>query len=41
MSYREIPKDKILKFPSTAGFKGWKSFFTDDSITHPAKMNLI
>jgi len=40
MSYREIPADKILRFPSTAGFKGWKQFFTDESTTHPAKMNL-
>jgi len=40
MSYREIPKDKILKFPATPGFKGWKQFFTDESVSHPAKMNL-
>jgi len=40
MSYREIPKDKILKFPATPGFKGWRDHFTQDSITHPAKMNL-
>ena len=40
MSYRKIPADRILRFPSTAGFKGWKQFFTDESIAHPAKMNL-
>ena len=40
MSYREIPEDRILKFPSTAGFKGWKDYFTKDSVAHPAKMNL-
>ncbi|GAH30115.1 unnamed protein product, partial [marine sediment metagenome] len=40
MSYREIPEDKILKFPATPGFKGRKPFFTDESTTHPAKMNL-
>ncbi|MHA1286229.1 MAG: DNA methyltransferase [Candidatus Thorarchaeota archaeon] len=40
MSYREIPEDRILIFSSTAGFKGWKQFFCEDSITHPAKMNL-
>jgi len=40
MSYREIPKDKILRFPSTAGFKGWRAFFSDESRTHPAKANL-
>ena len=38
--YREIPENRILKFPSTAGFKGWKPFFSDESISHPAKMNL-
>ncbi len=40
MGYRKIPEDKILKFPATPGFKGWKDHFTADSITHPAKMNL-
>lgn len=40
MSYRNIPEEKILKFPSTAGFKGWKQFFTNESTSHPAKMNL-
>jgi len=40
MSYREIPEDKILKFPATPGFKGWETFFTSDSTTHPAKMCL-
>ncbi|MBU1066973.1 hypothetical protein KKE60_04265 [Patescibacteria group bacterium] len=38
--YREIPDDKILEFSATPGFKGWKQFFIDESITHPAKMNL-
>ncbi|MBU0778416.1 hypothetical protein KKF82_09180 [Patescibacteria group bacterium] len=38
--YREIQDDKILEFSATPGFKGWKQFFTDESITHPAKMNL-
>jgi len=38
--YREIPEDKILKFPATPGFKGWKDYFTDESTEHPAKMNL-
>lgn len=40
MSYREIPPDKILKFSHTAGFKGWERFFSDESISHPAKANL-
>ncbi len=40
MSYRDIPEDRVLKFPATPGFKGWKDHFTADSITHPAKMNL-
>lgn len=40
MSYRDIPEDKILKFPATPGFKGWTDFFTNESTTHPAKMNL-
>lgn len=38
--YREIPEDKILKFPATPGFRGWKDFFTDESTEHPAKLNL-
>lgn len=40
MGYREIPEDRILEFPATPGFKGWEPFFTDESTTHPAKMNL-
>lgn len=40
MDYREISEDRILKFPATPGFKGWKNYFTENSITHPAKMNL-
>lgn len=40
MNYREIPPNRVLKFSGTPGFKGWKDFFTDDSTTHPAKMNL-
>ena len=40
MGYRELPEDKILEFPPTPGFRGWKQFFTDESVTHPAKMNL-
>ncbi len=40
MDYREIPEDKILKFPATPGFKGWKDYFTEESVAHPAKMNL-
>jgi len=40
MSYRKIPKNKVLKFPATPGFKGWKDHFTDESVAHPAKMNL-
>ena len=40
MSYREIPEDKILRFPVTPAFKGRKDFFTSSSTTHPAKMNL-
>jgi len=40
MGYREIPKDRVLIFPPTPGFKGWETFFTEESITHPAKMNL-
>ena len=38
--YRDISEDKILEFPATPGFKGWKPFFTPESTTHPAKMNL-
>lgn len=38
--YRDIPQDKILKFKATPGFKGWEHFFTEDAVTHPAKMNL-
>ncbi len=38
--YREIPPDRILIFPATPAFKGWKTFFDEDSIKHPAKMNL-
>ena len=33
-------KMKILTFPSTAGFKGWKQFFSKESVSHPAKINL-
>ncbi len=40
MSYREIPADRILKFKATPGFKDWKRYFTKESVTHPAKMNL-
>lgn len=40
MSYREIPEDRILKFRGTPGFRGWKRFFTKESVKHPAKMNL-
>ncbi|TES86920.1 hypothetical protein E3J95_00755, partial [Candidatus Aerophobetes bacterium] len=40
MSYREIPQNRILRFSATPGFSGWKDWFTDDSTTHPAKMNL-
>lgn len=39
-NYRDIPADKILKFKHTPSFKGWRHFFTEDSVTHPAKMNL-
>lgn len=38
--YREIPKNRILIFPGTPAFKGWKTFFDESSISHPAKMNL-
>lgn len=38
--YRDIPQDKILKFKATPGFKGWEHFFTEDAVSHPAKMNL-
>jgi len=40
MGYREIPGDRVLEFPATPGFKEWETFFTSDSTTHPAKMNL-
>lgn len=30
----------IIKFPSTAGFKGYKQFFSKESVAHPAKINL-
>jgi len=40
MNYRKIPKNKILGFSATPGFRGWKPFFSDKSITHPAKANL-
>jgi len=43
-SYQEaIAKpDKILEFQATAGLKfgSWSMFFNDDSVSHPAKMNL-
>jgi len=38
--YREVPEDKILKFSATPSFKGWGAFFSEDSVSHPAKMNL-
>jgi len=38
--YREIPEDRTLTFPGTPAFKGWKAFFGEDSVAHPAKMNL-
>lgn len=40
MGYRKIPEDKVLEFPATPGFKEWEPFFTEESTTHPAKMNL-
>ena len=40
MGYREIPEDRILKFKATPGFRGWKRYFTKESVAHPAKMNL-
>ncbi len=40
LSYREIPENRILKFKATPGFKGWKNWFTKESVAHPAKMNL-
>jgi len=30
-----------LRFPDTAGFKPFRRYFTDESITHPAKANLL
>lgn len=43
-SYQEAiaNPDKILEFQSTAGlrFGSWSMFFNDDSVAHPAKMNL-
>lgn len=39
-AYREVPKDRVLRFKATPGFKGWERFFTEESKTHPAKMNL-
>lgn len=40
MSYRDIPNDRLLEFSATPGFRGWEPFFTKESVTHPAKMNL-
>ena len=37
---REIPPDRVLNFDATPGFRGWSHLFTEDSKTHPAKMNL-
>lgn len=31
---------KVLRFPSTAGFKKYKPFFSKESVSHPAKINL-
>jgi len=39
-SYREPPKGRVLIFGATPGFRGWERFFTEESNTHPAKMNL-
>jgi len=43
-SYQEAiaNPDKILEFQATAGLKfgSWSMFFNDDSVSHPAKMNL-
>ena len=39
-SYREIPENRVLAFPATPGFKGWRDYFCEASTTHPAKINL-
>ena len=38
--YREIPEDRVLSFDATPAFKGWSHLFTEDSKTHPARMNV-
>lgn len=40
MSSREVPDGKVLELDATPGFRGWGHFFTRESVTHPAKMNL-
>jgi len=40
MGYREIPENRVLIFPSTAGFRGWEQFFSKESTSHTAKTNL-
>ena len=34
-------EDNILVFPETSGFRGFETFFTEDSVQHPAKANLM
>lgn len=38
--YRDIPKNRILRFNATPGFKGFSSLFSEASKAHPAKLNL-
>jgi DNA modification methylase len=35
------PNNKILNLPETRGFGPWKKYFTESSIQHPAKANLL
>jgi len=36
----DLIKAKELRFPSSAGFKPFDHFFSDESVSHPAKANL-
>jgi len=34
-----VPKNKVLHFPETSGFRPFSKYFIADAITHPAKAN--
>jgi hypothetical protein len=35
-----VDEVKELRFPSSAGFKPFQHFFSEESVSHPAKANL-